>query len=79
MSKVELKRGMWRYRDESGRLHKFNTEQAALDYILALRVDDGQEEEVKEEDIKKEDGKKETNTDKQKAVFSGKSFGKKKV
>ena len=74
MSKVELKRGMWRYRDESGRLHKFNTEQAALDYILALRVDDGQEEKVKEEG-----GKKETNTDKQKAVLSGKSFGKKKA
>jgi len=74
MNKVEQIRGKWRYRDESGKLHKFNTEQAALDYILAQGLDNGKEEKVKEED-----GKKETNTDKQKAVFSGKSFGKKKI
>ena len=46
-----MKRGRWMFRDEEGKLHKFNTqEEAAKAKGLVLEKDYAEEEEIYEED-----------------------------
>ena len=73
MIQIFEKRGRWCYRDEAGRIHKFDTEAEAKSSLGLEIVNDAKKED------KTEVSKEETSTDKQKTVLSSKGYGKKKV
>jgi len=73
MIKIFEKRGRWCYRDETGRIYKFDTEAEAKS-SLGLEIVDNAEKKIETKSSKKE-----ANTNKQKTVLNSKSSYKKKV
>ncbi len=73
MIQIFEKRGRWCYRDEAGRIHKFDTEAGAKSSLGLEIVNDAKKED------KTEVSKEKNNTDKQKTVLSSKGYGKKEV
>jgi len=73
MIKIFEKRGRWCYRDEMGRIYKFDTEAEAKS-SLGLEIVDNAEKKIETKSSKKE-----ANTNKQKTVLNSKSSYKKKV
>ena len=73
MTQIFQKRGSWCYRDEAGRIHKFDTESEAKSSLGLETVKDAKKE------VEKKSSEKEANTDEQKTVRSSKSSDKKKV
>lgn len=67
MIQIYEKRGRWCYRDDQGKLFRFNTEAEAKS-SLGLEIKSNGSEEKKEKSSKKE-----TNTNKQKTVLDSKS------
>lgn len=74
MKPVETASGRWLVELEDSS-PKFNTEQDALDFILAQGLNDGGEE----EEVEEESSEEEAGTYEQEIVFGGKSFGKEKI
>mgnify|MGYP005988688247 CR=1 FL=1 len=73
MTEIFQKRGSWCYRDEAGRIHKFDTESEAKSSLGLETVKDAKKE------VETKSSKKEASTDEQKTVRSSKSSDKKKV
>ena len=75
MIEIYEKRGNWCYRDQQGKLFKFNTEaeaKSSLGYLEPKEFEYASEKE-------NEEGEEKTNTYKQETVFNSKSSNKKKV
>ena len=75
MTEIYEKRGKWCYRDQQGKLFKFNTEaeaKSSLGYLEPKEFEYASKE-------KNEEGEEKANTYKQKTVFNSKSRNKKKV
>jgi hypothetical protein len=73
MIEIYEKRGRWCYRDEQGKLFKFNTETEAKSSLGLETIDNAKEK------IETEDSEEKTDTNKQKTVRNSKSSNKKKV
>ena len=73
MIEIFEKRGRWCYRDEMGRIHKFDTEAEAKSSLGLEIVDDA------EKKIETKSNKEKANTNKQKTVLNSKSSNKKKI
>jgi hypothetical protein len=73
MIQIFEKRGRWCYRDEAGRLHKFDTEIEAKSSLGLETMN------YAEEEIETEDSEEETYTDEQEIVFDGESDGEEEV
>ncbi len=73
MIQIFEKRGRWCYRDDAGRLHKFDTEAEAKSSLGLEIVDDA------EKKIETKSNKEKANTNKQKTVLNSKSSNKKKI
>ena len=73
MIEIYEKRGRWCYRDEQGKLFKFNTETEAKSSLGLETIDNAKEK------IETEYSEEKTDTNKQKTVRNSKSSNKKKV
>jgi len=73
MIQIFEKRGRWCYRDEAGRIHKFDTETEAKSSLGLEIVNDA------EKKVETKGGKEKTNTNKQKTVCDSKSSYEEKV
>lgn len=73
MIQIFEKRGRWCYRDETGIIHKFDTEAEAKSSLGLEIVDDA------EKKIETKSSKEKAGTNKQKTVLNSKSSYKKKI